>query len=81
MLYEVITMARDIPGYDPNIRPNEADAVKINSTVSIFHAFHAEAMTYEVGDETPRDLIKLKGELTAKNLMELMLANDITNVQ
>ena len=48
--------------------------MKINSTVSIFHAFHAEAMTYEVGDETPRDLIKLKGELTATNLMELMLA-------
>lgn len=67
-------MSHDIPGYDPNIRPNEADAVKINSTVSIFHAFHAEAMTYEVGDETPRDLIKLKGELTATNLMELMLA-------
>lgn len=66
-------MAEDIPGYDPNIRPNEPDAVKINSTVSIFHSFHAEAMTYEVGDETPRDLIRKKGELTAKNLMELML--------
>ncbi|HPF51957.1 MAG TPA: M14 family metallopeptidase [Draconibacterium sp.] len=74
-------MAHDIPGYDPNIRPDEADAAKINSTVSIFHAFHAEAMTYEVGDETPRDLIKLKGELTAKNLMELMLSNDTTKVQ
>lgn len=66
-------MAEDIPGYDPNIRPNEPNAVKINSTVSIFHSFHAEAMTYEVGDETPRDLIRKKGELTAKNLMELML--------
>lgn len=69
-------MAKDIPGYGPNIRPDEADAVKINSTASIFHAFHAEAMTYEVGDDTPRDLIKTKGELTAKNLMELMLKKD-----
>ena len=66
-------MARDIPGYDPNIRPSEADVVKISSTVSIFHSFHAETMTYEVGDDTPRELIRLKGELTAKNLMELML--------
>ncbi len=66
-------MAEDIPGYDPNIRPNEADAQRINSTVSIFHEFGAEAVTYEVGDDTPRELIKKKGELTAKNLMEIML--------
>ncbi len=66
-------MAKDIPGYDPNIRPGTADAPKISSTSSIFNAFHAEAMTYEVGDDTPRDLIKKKGEFTAENLMELML--------
>jgi len=66
-------MARDIPGYDPNIRPGTADSPKVSSTSSIFNAFHAEAMTYEVGDDTPRELIKSKGELTAKNLMELML--------
>lgn len=69
-------MGNDIPDYDPNIRPDEIDAVKINSTSSIFHAFHAEAMTYEVGDDTPRDIIKLKGELTAKNLMKFMLQNE-----
>ena len=69
-------MANDIPGYEPNIRPNEIDAIKINSTVSIFHAFHAEAVTYEVGDATPRELIKTKGELTAKNLISIMLADE-----
>lgn len=72
----ILAMAEDIPGYDPNIRPNDIDAVKINSTVSIFHAFRAEAVTYEVGDNTPRDLIKRKGELTAKNLMEILLTSD-----
>ncbi|WP_340112809.1 M14 family metallopeptidase [Maribellus mangrovi] len=66
-------MAEDLPGYDPNIRPNEKDALHINSTVSIFHSFHAEAFTYEVGDNTPRDLIQKKGELTAENTMQLML--------
>jgi len=66
-------MGNDIPGYEPNVRPNRIDAPKINSTTSIFHEFGAEAVTYEVGDETPRDKIKLKGELTAKNLMEIML--------
>ncbi|MDX8339198.1 M14 family metallopeptidase [Draconibacterium sp. IB214405] len=68
-------MAEDIPGYDPNIRPNGVDAQRINSTVSIFHEFGAEAVTYEVGDGTPRELIKKKGELTAVNLMEIMLEN------
>lgn len=71
----ISAMATDIPGYEPNIRPNAADALRINSTVSIFHSFHAEAVTYEVGDDTPREIIKLKGELTAKNLMQLMLNN------
>jgi cytosolic carboxypeptidase protein 6 len=66
-------MAQDLPGYDPNIRPNKKDALHINSTVSIFYAFHAGAFTYEVGDNTPRELIKKKGELTAKNTMKLML--------
>ncbi|WP_167619722.1 M14 family metallopeptidase [Maribellus sediminis] len=72
------TMAKDIPGYHPNIRPNEKDALRINSTVSIFHSFHAEAMTYEVGDDTPRELIKKKGELTAESMMELMLSGTTT---
>ncbi len=71
---KVITaMGEDIPGYDPNIRPNGADAKRVNSTVSIFHEFKAEAVTYEVGDDTSRELIKKKGELTAGNLMEIML--------
>ncbi|WP_319480120.1 M14 family metallopeptidase [uncultured Draconibacterium sp.] len=68
-------MAEDIPGYDPNIRPNAADVERINSTVSVFHEFGAEAVTYEVGDGTPRELIREKGKLTAVNLMEIMLEN------
>lgn len=66
-------MGKDIPGYDPNIRPSGIEAARVNSTKFIFFEFGAEAFTYEVGDGTPRDLIKKKGELTAKNLMEIML--------
>lgn len=69
----IAAMGEDIPGYQPNIRTNAVDAAKISSSTSIFHEFGAEAVTYEVGDGTPRDKIKLKGELTAKNLMEIML--------
>ena len=35
-----------------------------------------EAVTYEVGDNTPRDFVRRKGEVAAKELMELMLASE-----
>jgi hypothetical protein len=65
----------EIPGYDPNIRPNSDDEPKISSNSFFFYEFGAESFTYEIGDETSRDLIKQKGELTALKLMELMLSS------
>ncbi len=65
-------VGNEIPGYEPNIRPNSDDEPKISSTSFFFYEFGAEAVTYEIGDGTPRDLIKRKGELTALKLMELM---------
>ena len=62
----------EIPGYEPNIRPNSDAEPKISSTSFFFYEFGAEAVTYEIGDGTSRDLIQRKGELTAKKLMELM---------
>ena len=66
-------VGNEIPDYEPNIRPNSGSGPKIRSTSFFFYEFAAEAVTYEIGDDTPRDLIKLKSELTAKKLMELML--------
>ena len=66
-------MAKEIPDYEPNIRPNEDDSPQISSLNYFFYQLGAEALTYEVSDDTPRDLIKLKGELTASKMMELML--------
>ncbi len=69
---------REFKNYKPNISPNKKDALRINSTVSIFNAFHAEAMTYEVGDETPRDFVQKKAETTAKTMVRLLMQeNDI----
>lgn len=68
------SVAGEIPGYEPNIRPNSDDEPKISSTSFFFYAFGAEALTYEIGDGTSRELIRKKGELTALKLMELMNA-------
>lgn len=35
--------------------------------------FNAEGVTYEVGDETPRDFIDLKGRITAQQMMKALL--------
>jgi hypothetical protein len=62
----------EIPGYEPNIRPNDINEPKISSTSFFFYEFGAESVTYEIGDGTSRDLIRTKGELTAKKLMEIL---------
>jgi len=35
--------------------------------------FNAVGITYEIGDDTPRDLIKVKGEVSAEEMMKLLL--------
>jgi len=67
-------VAKEIEGYEPNIRPNDLNEPKISSTSFFFYEFGAEAVTYEIGDGTSRELIKQKGELTAIKLMDLVLS-------
>jgi cytosolic carboxypeptidase protein 6 len=66
------SVAEEIQGYEPNIRPNDLNEPKISSTSFFFYNFGAEAVTYEIGDGTSRELIRKKGELTAQKLMEIM---------
>jgi predicted deacylase len=65
--------AKELPGYTPNVKPNSAEEPRITSTSFLFYEMGAEALTYEIGDGTPRDFIRQKGEVTATKLMELLL--------
>jgi len=38
-----------------------------------YSQFGAEGITYEIGDQTPRDLIKEKGQVGAQEMMKLLL--------
>jgi hypothetical protein len=69
-LIEVV--GNEIPGYEPNIRPNKSTEPRISSTSFMFYEFGAETVTYEIGDDTSPNHIQLKAELTAKKLMEIM---------
>ncbi len=64
--------SKRIPGYDPNIRPTETNERSVTSNSYFFFVHGAESMTFEVGDNTPRDLIQKKGKFTAKELMRLL---------
>ncbi|MEY2950195.1 MAG: hypothetical protein RLZZ248_1396 [Bacteroidota bacterium] len=68
-------MAQEL-GLDPNIRPNKMDVPSINSSRYFFEKFGAEALTYEIGDDTPRELLRKKGEFSARELMKLLLAEE-----
>ncbi len=70
----ILEMGKAIPGYEPNIRPSQ-ETIRTSPTSSSFFFFEmgAEALTYEFGDNTPRERLREKGEKTAMKLMELML--------
>lgn len=60
-------------GLDPNIRPGQDTTRGPTSSSYMFHVLGAESLTYELGDNTPRDLLRSKGEVSAIKLMELLL--------
>ncbi len=38
-----------------------------------YQQFKAESITYEIGDRTPRDFIKVKGEVSARAMMDILM--------
>lgn len=69
----ISAVGNEFPDYKPNIKPSPGTGIKITSTAFFFFEFGAESFTYEVGDNTPREFVRKKGEVTAMKLMELML--------
>jgi len=64
---------KQIDGYDPNIKPNDQILPTTVSRNYFFAVHGAEALVFEIGDNTPRPFIKEKGRISANILMELML--------
>ncbi len=60
-----------IPNYTPDDQP-----FPLGTPISkgwFYKQFNAESLTYEIGDETPRDFIKLKAEVAAREMMKLLI--------
>ena len=65
-----------LPGYEPNIKPNDQLVPTAVSRNYFFMEHGAEALVFEIGDNTPREFIREKGRISADKLMELMLKNN-----
>lgn len=63
-------------GLDPNIRPNDDLRRGPTSSSYMYHVLGAESLTYELGDNTPRDLLQKKGATSALKLMALLLEKE-----
>jgi len=60
-----------LPNYTPDDQP-----FPLSQPISkgwFFKQFNAESLTYEIGDETPRDFIKLKAQVAAREMMKLLI--------
>ncbi len=64
----------NIPNYEPNIQPNARLEPTVVSRNYFLKAHQMEAIVFEIGDNTPRDFIKKKGQVGATELMKLMMA-------
>jgi hypothetical protein len=38
-----------------------------------FKQFMAESISYEIGDETPRNFVELKAQIAAREMMKLLI--------
>ncbi|BAV07809.1 zinc carboxypeptidase domain protein [Filimonas lacunae] len=61
-----------IPGYVPNVKPLYSAPPTSTAFSYLFQQYGTEALVYEIGDKTPRDFIKHKGQVAAEALMEML---------
>jgi hypothetical protein len=69
--YWIENIGEALPEYDPDHQPG-----KLNQPISkgwFLKQFNAESITYEIGDDTPRDFIRLKGETAGMEMMKLLI--------
>ena len=66
-------LGKDLPDYEPNIRPSQRMEPTMVSRNYFFMAYDMAALVFELGDNTDRAFLKKKGQVAAENLMELLL--------
>ncbi|SOE24173.1 Zinc carboxypeptidase [Spirosomataceae bacterium TFI 002] len=62
---------KDIPNYEPKIAPSNVGQPVSKGWFFVEH--NAVGITYEIGDDTPRDFIEKKSRISAEKMMEVLL--------
>ncbi len=63
---------KNLTEYNYKAEQERGNSIKPVSKGWFLKYFKANAITYEIGDETPRDFIKIKAQVAAKEMMKLM---------
>ncbi len=69
--YWIYGIDQSIDGYTPDDQPND-----LNTPITkgwFYLQFGAEGITYEIGDETPRDFVREKSRVAAREMMQLLV--------
>jgi predicted deacylase len=69
--YWIMGIDEALPNYEPEEEPS--GITQPFSKVWFYTQFGAESITYEIGDETPRDFIRQKATVSANEMMQLLI--------
>lgn len=70
----IAEIEKNLEGFNARVSPSA-----ITSPVSknwFYNEFKAVGIVYEIGDTTPREIIKKKGEVSAREMMKILLARN-----
>ncbi len=76
LVYKMIQLAgEEFPDYTPDVAKSlsAGNNAKVSSDGYFHKNYGAPALIYEVGDDTPREFIRKKAEVSAIKLMELLI--------
>ncbi|QMV67863.1 redoxin domain-containing protein [Sphingobacterium paramultivorum] len=66
----ISTVKQAIPGYEPLVKPLYLGGPTFTAYSYLYKTYHAEALVYEIGDNTDADFIQRKARISAQKLIE-----------
>lgn len=66
----IASVKEAIPGYDPLVKPLYLGGPTYTAYSYLYKNYHAEALVYEIGDNTDTDFIQRKARISAQKLIE-----------
>lgn len=72
----IATLRNAVPGYEPHVKPLYYEGPTFTAYSYFYKNYHAEALVYEIGDDTEPKFIDQKARLSAQTLIQKLTAAD-----